>query len=570
MLIGLRACRLWRLAFIAGLLGTATSAPAVTFVVDTTADAPDASPGDGTCATASGGCSLRAAVQETNALAGADTISLPAGLYLLTLGSDDTDLSGDLDVKDALTITGAGAAATIVDANHASRVFDVGPGSSSFAVSGVTIRNGDTTAFGGGVSAFFTAPVSLTDCVVTGNRADIGGGIVALRGLSLTNTTVSDNSAVTAAGGLGTNGGTIRGSTFARNTVSGAGGVGRDILTSGAGTLTILNSTVEDEIRNFAYCVPTPLEPECIPGTDIVLANATVGSITFLSNVPGGSFTARNSIIRSCEFLTLTSQGHNLIETSFCSITGDTTGNVVGVDPLLGPLAANGGPTETHEPLPGSPVLDAGDPAAPGSGGTACEATDQRGVARPQGPRCDIGAVELVVAAPSKCPVSQSSWKNHPSGWPVLSLILGSQTYTQSELMTILRTPIGYRRRADASLILARQLIAAKLNLANGSDPTPVASTIADADSLLSAFAGKLPYNVKPSSATGQTMVNDANVLDSYNNGQLTAECCGNGVVDTGETCDDGNSESGDGCSASCQLEGSPRGAFPELPGAVF
>ena len=62
---------------------------------------------------------------------------------------------------------------------------------------------------------------------------------------------------------------------------------------------------------------------------------------------------------------------------------------------MLGPLQDNGGPTFTHALLAGSPAIDARNPAAPGSGGNACEATDQRGVARPQGAACDIGAFEL-------------------------------------------------------------------------------------------------------------------------------------------------------------------------------
>jgi len=80
-------------------------------------------------------------------------------------------------------------------------------------------------------------------------------------------------------------------------------------------------------------------------------------------------------------------------------------------------------------------------------------------------------------------------------------------------------------RWCDASLILAGQLIAAKLNIANGSDPTPVSSTITHADSLFSGFSGKLPHSVRTSLATGQMMVNDANTLDSYNNGLLTPDC---------------------------------------------
>src|SRR5262249_35453608 len=98
-------------------------------------------------------------------------------------------------------------------------------------------------------------------------------------------------------------------------------------------------------------------------------------------------------------------------------------------------------------------------------------------------------------------------------------------TYTQTQLQTILHTPVGTGNNADASLTLADQLIAAKLSIANGSDPTPVSATIADADALLSGFSGTLPYRVKPSSATGQAMVNDATTLNSYNNDQLTPNC---------------------------------------------
>jgi hypothetical protein len=101
--------------------------------------------------------------------------------------------------------------------------------------------------------------------------------------------------------------------------------------------------------------------------------------------------------------------------------------------------------------------------------------------------------------------------------------MLGSQTYTKTELLNILRTPI----KGDASLILAHQLIAAKLNIANGADGTPVTSTIADADAVLSLYTGKLPYRVRPNTTNGQRMVNDGATLDSYNNGNLTPGCGG-------------------------------------------
>jgi len=136
-----------------------------------------------------------------------------------------------------------------------------------------------------------------------------------------------------------------------------------------------------------------------------------------------------------------------------------------------------------------------------------------------------VGARPLVVAITPgpvsfACPQGQGFWENHPEAWPVTSLTLGSQTYTQAELLALFDTP----PRGDASLILADQLIAAKLNIANGADPTPISATIADADRLLSSFTGKLPYHVPPS-ATGQAMVNDATALESYNNGELTPAC---------------------------------------------
>jgi hypothetical protein len=107
----------------------------------------------------------------------------------------------------------------------------------------------------------------------------------------------------------------------------------------------------------------------------------------------------------------------------------------------------------------------------------------------------------------------------------VNSLTLGSQTYTKMELLTILRTPTGKGPNADASLILADQLIAAKLNIASGADGTPVTSRIAHADAVLSLYPGKLPYRIRPNTTNGLRMVNDANTLNSYNNGLLTPGC---------------------------------------------
>lgn len=132
-----------------------------------------------------------------------------------------------------------------------------------------------------------------------------------------------------------------------------------------------------------------------------------------------------------------------------------------------------------------------------------------------------IASCPVELATPAPCPMSQGFWKNHPGAWPVDDLTLGAETYAKSELLTLLRTPV----RGDASLILGKQLIAAKLNIEDGSDPTPVAAEVAAADALLSGFAGRMPYRVRPSSQEGHDMTSIAGVLDDYNNRLLTPDC---------------------------------------------
>jgi hypothetical protein len=142
-----------------------------------------------------------------------------------------------------------------------------------------------------------------------------------------------------------------------------------------------------------------------------------------------------------------------------------------------------------------------------------------------------ITSLTSIPAYANACPLTQGFWKNHPAAWPAFCLsggsclTLGCQSYTEAELLTILKTPVG----GDASLNLAHQEIAAKLNILTGSvfpgGPPAVSAAIADADNLLCGFTGKLPYNVSTSSATGQQMVADAAVLDLFNSGALTPVC---------------------------------------------
>ncbi|MCH8902269.1 MAG: CSLREA domain-containing protein, partial [Chloroflexi bacterium] len=163
------------------------SADAATFTVDSTADAPDANPGDGVCDDGAGNCTLRAAIEEANALAGADTITLPAGSYALT--------GGELDITDDLTITGAGPATTFVDGGLVARVFRIS--SATVEISGVTIQNGATGSLGGG-GILNDGTMTLTNVTVSGNSAsEDGGGIFNNGTMTLTDVTVSGNSTTT-------------------------------------------------------------------------------------------------------------------------------------------------------------------------------------------------------------------------------------------------------------------------------------------------------------------------------------------------------------------------------------
>jgi len=110
------------------------------------------------------------------------------------------------------------------------------------------------------------------------------------------------------------------------------------------------------------------------------------------------------------------------------------------------------------------------------------------------------------------CTFTVGYWKNHPGAWPVTGLTLGTVFYTQAELLQILNQPVG----GNGLISLAHQLIAAKLNILNGADPTVISATIAAADAQIGALvippigAGYLA----PASTSANTQT-----LDDWNNG---------------------------------------------------
>jgi hypothetical protein len=276
-------------------------------------------------------------------------------------------------VSDDVTIAGAGADRTVIDGDGTDRVFDLKL-SGAVEISGVTIQHGYDALRGGGI--YNTADLTITRSTLSNNKAiDAGGGIFNMCAtVTLIDTTVSENRSGYGAG-INNSSGTIylNNSTVSGNDASAPAfqpfpedyvGSGGGIFNTGS--IAISNSTI---VENYA-----------VDDGGGILANTIVAhndAIRYDSN-------CRTSVTSP-----LASLGYNLME------LGRTCGSPVSedwivADAMIGPLADNGGPTQTHALLAGSPAIDSGGPECPPP------ATDQRGVARPQGASCDIGVVEFV------------------------------------------------------------------------------------------------------------------------------------------------------------------------------
>jgi hypothetical protein len=129
----------------------------------------------------------------------------------------------------------------------------------------------------------------------------------------------------------------------------------------------------------------------------------------------------------------------------------------------------------------------------------------------------DVSVISESPAAP--CVRGQGYWKNHPDQWPVIQLLLGNNAYDKDQLLSILHQPV----RGNGLVLLAHQLIAAKLNSANGADASCIEQTLADADALI----GDL---LVPPVGDGYLRPGDvsavADILDNYNEGALCAPSC--------------------------------------------
>lgn len=403
------------------LLLAAAGASAATIEVSVTGDAPNGSVDDV-------GCTLRDAIQAANTNtsaangcagdnAGADTIVLQSGkTYILhTHGIDDTNASGDLDIAGPVTIHSSGPGLARIDAVSntspgtpvgADRAIHVLGSAGDVTLEGIRVEGGlvqatSTTTLGGGGGILTESLLTLRGTEVVGNRVE--GPVVAGGGVWATGPTARLR---------------ILASTIAENVIVGAG-----IQATGAGVaaypqvteLTIENSTITGNQGTGLARAGGIFGGDYLSSPASTLVNVTVagnsaenmggiwlrGSITG-SLIAGNTVTETEGSPDCFESGTIVSGGGNLIGNvgsgNACSAEGP--GNIFGtpaspINPNLGTLVDNGGPTRTRIPNSGSLAIDRGGP---------CPATDQRGLFRAAAAPCDSGAVEVGASATPPAP----------------------------------------------------------------------------------------------------------------------------------------------------------------------
>jgi hypothetical protein len=303
--------------------------------------------------TDSGGGSLRAALIEANQYGGSTIAFETTGT--ITLASPLPAIGRDVQVL------GPGASVLTISGDRANQVFDVDNGVTA-TIAGLTVADGFDT-YGGGISN--AGALTVTDSTISDNVAlDAGGGILNIGTLTVIDSTVSGDRAALYGGGIA-NGGTvtITNTTFSGNAASEGGGI------YSLAVLTVNDSTLSGNSATSSGGGIAAL------GRATNLANTIIAANTAPTGPDVGGIVA--------------SLGNNLIGNPSGG-SGFVASDLLNVNPLLGPLQDNGGPTQTISLLPGSPAIDAGNNALLPVG----VASDQRGSPRVVNVHLDIGAFE--------------------------------------------------------------------------------------------------------------------------------------------------------------------------------
>jgi predicted outer membrane repeat protein len=352
-------------------------APLAVVVASTPAGSATSCAGSNTTVTSNadtGAGTLRTAITNANTNGGAQTICIDTTLVFapIVLASNLPVYTGATSTE-PLTIQGNGA--TLNGNGHQAIV----SGSSGLLTVDELTVTGSSSGEGGGILG--AGAVTVTNSTVNGNTASgDGGGILGAGAVTVTNSTVNGNTASGLGGGIrGFGAVTVTNSTVSGNTAAGAGGG------ISSPEVTLVYTTV---VQNSAG------------GAGAQLIAGTLTSFASVVAQPRGAAASNCSVAG-----TTTSNGFNFSDDASgsvsCKFNAVTDHVGASNDPMLGGLSANGGPTNTMVPNPGSPLID-GVPAASCADGAAGITTDQRGFARPDtaSPNCDIGAVEVQPVAP--------------------------------------------------------------------------------------------------------------------------------------------------------------------------
>ena len=410
----------------------------LTLVVDTLVDEDD---GNFTA----GDLSLREAISLANGFSGTETISFASAL---TSGGPATLLLtlGQLVVRDIMSIQGPGAELLTIDASgndptpalnngDGSRVFEInnflGTHIGVISISGLTLTGGDVAQNGGAISnvellqvrnvvisgnsaggvggaIFSDRLLGVVDSTISGNSASSGGGIYSFESLQILDSTISGNTVSSGSGGIRTSGTTtISSSTISGNTAMRVGGINNN-----NGTMTVTNCTVSgnsasDEFGGIFTAGNTTLRHSTITlnrGGGVDVFQSSPPAVLLDHTIVAGNTESGGTLLR--DLTGIATLAFSFLGDNTDATITDNGGNQFGIagmpiDPLLGPLADNGGPTLTHMLLMGSPAIEAGNPAAVAGVGNV-PGFDQRGnpFARVFGGRIDLGAVEFFSTAP--------------------------------------------------------------------------------------------------------------------------------------------------------------------------
>jgi hypothetical protein len=268
------------------------------------------------------------------------------------------------------------------------------------------VRNGcadGSVDFGGGILVYSNGTLNAMGSTISGNSAGSGGGIGNFGIATITNSTISGNSASGSGGGIRNfDTVTITNSTISGNSASGSGGG----IYNEMGTVTITNGTISgNSAASFSGGgIIVSSGTANLSFVTIASNSARFGGGISVSNV--GTVNIKNSIVGNNTASTepncsggVTATGANFATDGSCR-AGFSTVPSTGPGGLnLGPLANNGGPTQTHALQAGSAAIDAvpSGQCSDVNGNPVIQ--DQRGVPRPQGSRCDVGAYEAAAAS---------------------------------------------------------------------------------------------------------------------------------------------------------------------------